>query len=143
MKINFFSSFKWVLILSAAISLTLVACNKDNGDDGHGEGDTVAPILSINSPTEGQTFMNGDTIHITAMAIDETAMHQYVWTIKDEGGSIIHEATVSVHNETEHDIEEMYEVGRIVSATTWTVSIQLEDHGENKDEKSVTVNVNP
>lgn len=140
---NIFSSLKWILILCAATSFTLLGCNKDNGDDGQGEGDTVAPTLSLNSPTEGQTFMNGDTILITAMATDETAMHEYVWTIKDGGGLTVHEATVSVHNETEHDIEEMYEVSGVTSADTWMVTIHVEDHGENSDEKSVTVNVNP
>ena len=143
MKIRFSFSLRLAVIFCAATFLVLISCNKDDGDDGHGEGDTVAPVLSLNSPTDGQTFMNGDTIHISAMATDETSMHEYVWTIKDAGGTTVHEATISVHDETEHDIEEMYEVSGIASNNTWTISIQLEDHGGNMDEKMVTVNVNP
>ena len=140
---NICSSLKWILILSVVTSFTILACNKDNDDDGHSEGDTTAPVLTLSSPTDGQDLADGETIHIMGMATDEKALHQYTWSIKDAAGDTVHEGTESIHDQTEAEIHHMHVISGVTQATTWTVTVLVEDHGENSDEKSVTVNVNP
>ena len=127
-----------------AVLLAIVLFQNCKGDEGDGQTgtDTTAPVLTLSSPTNGQPFVNGDTIHIMGKVTDETALHEYVWSIKDAGGTSVHEATVSVHDQIEHDIHEMHVVSGVTTASTWTVTVHVEDHGENSDEESVTVNVN-
>lgn len=140
MSIKSLFLLKWTIAIGIAILFTLSACKND--DDAHEPGeDMIAPVLTLSSPTEGQNFVNGDTIHIMGNATDETALHQYVWSIKDAAGSLLHEATESIHDQTEADIHQMHVVSDVTAATTWTVTIHVEDHGENESEKSININV--
>ncbi|MCB0521105.1 MAG: hypothetical protein H6577_26825 [Lewinellaceae bacterium] len=135
-------SFKFLPMLTVLLAMVIFQNCKDDEGDSHEPGeDTTAPVLSLTSPTNGQNFVNGDTIHIMGTVTDETALHEYVWSIKDAGGATVHEATVSVHDKIEHDIHEMHVVSGVTAATTWTVTVHVEDHGENSDEESATLNV--
>ncbi|MCB0521106.1 MAG: hypothetical protein H6577_26820 [Lewinellaceae bacterium] len=135
-------SFKFLPMLAVLLAVVLFQNCKDDEGDGHElSEDTTAPVLILTSPTEGQDFVNGDTIHIIGKVTDDVLLDEYLWSVRNVGGAIVHEAIVNIHNQTEHDIHEMRIVSGVLTALTWEVVVHVEDHRGNIVEKSVAINV--
>jgi hypothetical protein len=65
----------------AVVAALFVSCSRNNGTDSNGVKDTTPPIITIVSPIDNQQFTAGQTIQITANAIDNlkvTELHIHV-----------------------------------------------------------------
>lgn len=137
------SDFKSIPMLAVLLAMFLFQNCKGAEGDGHELGeDTTPPVLTLISPTDGQNFVNGDTIQIIGKVTDDDSLHEYLWLIRNvREGPVVHEAIVGIHNQAEYDIHEISIVHGVLTALDWTVTVHVEDHSGNLAEESVTINV--
>lgn len=117
---------KWLYIL---LLLFVYSCGKK---------DEVAPVISISSPTENQVFPPGQIVTIRATITDNDGVHMvHVIAVDNTGGHWVHSE--------DHVDGKTYEVTKTFitnPGSTYTITIDAEDHDENIATKMVTVSSN-
>lgn len=124
-----------------------IACSKGSAVDDNlhivNDKDTVAPVLTINTPFADQQFSNGNTISITGRITDESGLYRgSVKLINDANGETLKQQAYEIHGVKDYS----FTVNHTASVTTvsnYTVVVSFEDHGLNNTTRSVKIKVNP
>jgi hypothetical protein len=134
-------------LLSAAICLLLFACSQPGtGEMDHehehpvDQNDTTAPVIEVYRPSAGQQFRNGDTLRVEGKASD-IGLHSGLIKIMN-GNTLVSQQSYELHIFQTHNFS-LTHVVQLSAPTTYTISIQFEDHGRNKTEKVITVEGRP
>lgn len=131
-------NFKILLLLAAfALTATLatVACHK------HDEDDTTAPVLTLESPTEG-AVLSGE-VHVHGKVTDESLHEMEIKVTNDATGAEYLKATPEVHDETEHSFDEHFTPTGLTGETAVTLVITVGDHSDHVTTKTVKFKVKP
>lgn len=115
---------------------TLAAC-KDDHD--HGD-DTVAPAVTIHTPTENES-VSGE-VHIEITVTDESLHDMDVTVTKDSDGSVLFTDSPSVHDKTEYDFHEHF-TPTVTEETPVTLTVVVADHSDHTTTKTVKFTVKP
>ena len=142
--------FHILLFLTAGIMFT-VACSKGGSSDAGGGGphptpspvDTIAPVLTINTPTANQLFTSGNIINITGRITDDLGLYRgSIRITNDANNAILKEQLYEIHYVLGYDFNISYTTN-VTVPSDYTVTVFFEDHGYNNAAKSVKVKVNP
>jgi len=110
----------------ASLSL-LAACGKS---------DSEQPVITINSPQNGQSFSNGQTVTISAAISDNEELHDVQLTVinNSNGNHILHEEY--------HPDAKTYTISKTFVAQTggvYRIEVMAGDHAENHTMTNVQV----
>lgn len=127
------------LLLLAAISISVAffACKNDKDED-----DTIAPVLTISSPTVGVSISGA--VNITGTLTDES-LHELLLTVTDDvtGDTLYVPATdPEVHDLTSYTINETW-TPSVTAETAVTLTVLAEDHSSNETTKTIKFKVKP
>ena len=140
-----------ILLLLTAGVMFVVACSKGGSSSGDGGGfhpipspnDTIAPVLTINTPTPNQVFTSGNVINITGRITDDLGLYRgSIRITNDANGAILKEQLYEIHFVLGYDFNISYTTN-VTLPSDHTVTVFFEDHGYNNASKSVKVKVNP
>ena len=129
----------------------VVACSKGGSSSGDGGGshptpspiDTIAPVLTINTPAPNQVFTSGNVINITGRITDDLGLYRgSIRITNDANGALIKEQLYEIHYVLGYDFNISYTTN-VTLPSDYTVTVFFEDHGYNNASKSVKVKVNP
>lgn len=122
------------IIFATLCLLTIAACHK------HDESDNNAPVVTITSPTENESFTG--EVHIEFNVTDESLHEMEVKVTKDADGSELFKEAPVVHDETDYDYHEHF-TPTIAAETALTLTIVVSDHSEHTTTKTVKFTVKP
>jgi hypothetical protein len=129
---NFKSVFSAILFVSL-LSFGL-ACHSS-----HSSTDEIAPLVTVKSPTSGDSFPGPITIKGD---ISDESLHELTISIKlDSDKSELFKATPTVHDLTEYTFLETWTPTGLNPETAVTLYITAEDHSANITEKTVSFKV--
>ena len=140
-----------ILISLASVITFAVACSKggtstDNGGGPHPTPspiDTIAPVLTINTPTSNQVFTSGNVINVTGRITDDLGLYRgSIRITNDANGALLKEQLYEIHYVLAYDFNISFTTN-VTSVANYTVTVFFEDHGYNNATKSVKVKVNP
>ncbi|MFN5251045.1 MAG: hypothetical protein ACK5DE_08340 [Bacteroidota bacterium] len=132
--------FKSARLLAATALLMLAACEKEPHH--HDDTDTVAPALSINSPSQMQVFNQGDTLYIQG-SLSDASLHELSITLRDDkDSSLLFSATPVVHGLSTYTLNSFW-VCNVKDHTNATLRITAHDHSENKTEVLRAIHIMP
>jgi hypothetical protein len=116
----------WILFLLIAICS---ACHKS---------DTIAPVITLSSPTADQVYAAGQMVTVSANITDDTGIHMVHLIVTDNtGGHLIHFE--------EHFDGKNYTLNQSFSTQAgkiYTIHIDAADHDDNVANKDLTVSAN-
>lgn len=130
-----------------ALSCTKGGSSYDNGG-GHPNPnpspiDTIAPSLTITTPTPNQVFTSGNVINITGRITDDLGLFRgSIRITNDANALILKEQLYEIHYVLAYDFNISYTTN-VSIPSDYTVTVSFEDHGANFATKSVKVKVNP
>ncbi|MFN4081541.1 MAG: hypothetical protein ACK4NS_11630 [Saprospiraceae bacterium] len=125
-------------MLFAAL-FSLAACHKD--DHNHNDNDTEAPVLVIKKPTEGQ-LVSG-MLHIELTVSDKSLHELRVEVIRESDGMVIVSDKAHVHNKKEHTYNKEFSLSMLSEESRLSMKVQVEDHSNNKTERTIKFNAKP
>jgi hypothetical protein len=100
--------------------------------------DEIAPVISVISPQENQTFSDGQTVTIKATASDNEGLHMiHAIVVDNTGGHWVHLE--------EHIDGKTFDINKTFSITAgkiFTITIDATDHNDNTTKKEITVTAN-
>ena len=141
-----------ILLFLIAGVMFAVACSKgsssfnDNGGGSHpipSPIDTIAPTLTINTPTPNQVFTSGNVINVTGRITDDLGLYRgSIRITNDANNAILKEQQYEIHYVLGYDFNISYTTN-VTVPSDYTVTVFFEDHGYNNAAKSVKVKVNP
>jgi hypothetical protein len=141
-----------ILLFLALVVMFATACSKGTSssiDHGGGPGptpspiDTIAPSLTINTPTSNQVFTSGNVINITGKVTDDLGLFRgSIRITNDATGALIKEQLYEIHFVLSYDFNISYATS-VTIPSDYTITVFFEDHGSNSATKSVKVKVNP
>jgi hypothetical protein len=141
-----------ILSFAAVVVVMAAACSKSgsSSDGGSGGGhptpspvDTIAPSLTINTPTANQIFTAGNVINVTGRINDDLGLYRgSIRIINDATNAVLKEQLYEIHYVLSYDFNISYTTS-VTAASDYTVVVSFEDHGLNSATKSVKVKVNP
>jgi hypothetical protein len=151
-KISSFTAMRRLVISLFSLGMIATACSKggssDNGGSGgvHGDPspiDTIAPVLTINTPTSNQIFQSGNTINVTGLITDDLGLFRGNIRITDDAnGSVLKTQDYEIHYVLSYNYNISY-VPSVTVPSNYTVTVYFQDHGYNTTTKSVKIKVNP
>ena len=140
-----------LFILITGVLLAL-GCSKggtssdDNGGGPHPTpppNDTLAPVLTINTPIPDQIYTSGNVINIPGRITDELGLYRgSIRITNDANAMILKEQLYEIHYVLAYDFNISYTTN-VSIPSDYTVTISFEDHGFHSATKSVKVKVNP
>lgn len=144
--------FITILVISF-FSAALVSCSGGGTagiDPGTGGGahvtngsDTIAPIVTIYTPTENQVFGSGNTVAITGRVTDENGLYKgSIRVTNDANGALLREQLYEIHGITGYNFGINYSP-TVAATSNYTVTVAFEDHGYNTTTRPVKIKVNP
>lgn len=122
-------------ILAILTILTLLSCSHDD--------DTIGrPVITVNTPTDNQHFVKGETIHITGKVTDaypltEVGVHM---TLPNSTNEFFHNH-FSANNQQEFIIDASYTIVESIT-TNFILHIEAEDRSGGKTEKEISLRIN-
>src|SRR5258705_3116200 len=140
-----------ILLFLAAGIMFAVACSKGGSSSDNGGGshptpspvDTIAPVLTINTPTPNQVFTSGNVINISGRITDDLGLYRgSIRITNDANNAILKEQLYEIHYVLGYDFNISYTTN-VTVPSDYTVTVFFEDHGYNNASKSVKVKVNP
>ena len=141
-----------ILLVLITGTILAVACSKSGTSSDNGGGgphpnpspiDTIAPNLTINTPTPNQVFTSGNVINITGRITDDLGLYRgSIRITNDLNGFILKEQLYEIHYVLAYDFNISYTTN-VSIPSDYTVTVSFEDHGGNFATKSVKVKVNP
>jgi hypothetical protein len=141
-------------ILFSLLLITAFACSKggtneqqggNGGNIGHDSGilDTIAPVLVVNTPTENQEFISGNSIAVSGNISDDLGLYQgSIRITNDATGAVLKEQLYEVHYILSYNFNVPY-TPTVSAVSNYTVTVSFMDHGFNVATKSVKIKVNP
>ena len=139
------SSF-YILILLSAFCIIL-SCSKGGStlqEDPIHEitlQDTIFPVIEINKPLNNQVFVSGESILVEGKVTDISLYRGKIRIVDDANNSVIKEQLYEIHGFASYDFNLTLKTS-VLSAATYTVSVEFEDHGLNVTTRTVKVKVN-
>lgn len=124
------------LIASALFFTAFAACKKDDDKD------TKAPVVTISSPTEGESI-SGE-VHIMVSLTDES-LHELLISVTDDatGDTLYMPAEdPEVHDLTSFDFHDHW-TPNVSAETSVTLNVLAEDHSDNATTKTLKFKVKP
>ena len=119
------TSKKLILAIVACATIITIACKK--------ESDANDPVVTVTSPTEGQSFANGDSA-LVAFTITDADMHGYDFRIiNTTNGDTLFLADEHTHGNI--TFSQKYKLPSV--ATQMRLILTGEDHNENTTTKTV------
>ena len=115
--------------MPCVLMMILLGCKKS---------DETAPVVTLISPTENQTFTSGQTVTVKATITDDTGIHMVHLIVTDNTGGHL------VHFE-EHFDGKNYDLNNSFSTQsgrTYSIHIDAVDHSDNVTNKDFTVSSN-
>ena len=103
-----------------------------------GKSDEIAPTITVDSPTQNQVFVAGQTITIKANVSDNEGIHMVHVIVTDNTGGHW------VHSE-DHPDSKSFAINKTFVASpakTYTLQIDASDHDENAATSELTVSAN-
>lgn len=131
--------FAYLLITS----FLFLSCSKDEDPHEIDGADTIAPVITITTPTNNEVFTNGASLNVTGMLTDDKGL--YRGTIKitnDANAAVIKEQTYEIHGLLSYNFN-LSQVLTVTSISDYTITVKFEDHGRNESTKSVKIRINP
>ena len=128
----------FVLVLSA---LAITSCKKPATND--------SPSITLTSPTAGQSFASGATIHImgtaTASGTDDAhLLHELSVTVtRPSTGAQVWMADISVHDEESHTIDTSFVLPTPSAKDSLVVEALVVNHLLKSATQKVGITVNP
>lgn len=141
--------FSNILLVVFAVVI-YISCSKggSSGDGTNGQhivttNDTIAPEITVFTPTANQVFANGNVIGITGRITDDLGLYRgTIKMINDANGNVLLNQAYEIHGLRLYNFS-INHTTSVTSASDYTVTISFEDHGSNITSKSVKVKVNP
>jgi hypothetical protein len=141
------------LICFAAVVVFAVACSKGTSSSNHPGGggpnptpspiDTIAPSLTINTPTSNQVFTSGNVINVSGRITDDLGLYRgSIRITNDANNAVVKEQLYEIHYVLSYDFSVSY-TANVTVPSNYTVTVFFEDHGLNNAARSVKVKVNP
>lgn len=127
--------FQNLLLLLAIAAFTFAACHK------HDEDDTAAPVVTLETPTDG-AVLSGE-VHVHGTVTDASLHEMSIVVTKDSDGSELLSAEPTVHDLTSYSFDEHFTPSGLTGETDVTLLITVEDHSSNKTTKTVKFKVKP
>ena len=141
----------YILVLMTTGVLLAMACSKGGSSSGNNDGphpipspvDTMAPALTVNTPSSNQVFTSGNVINITGRITDDLGLYRgSIRITNDANGTLLKEQLYEIHYVLAYDFNISYTT-YVTTASDYTVTVFFEDHGYNSATKSLKVKVNP
>ncbi len=135
-------------LLYSIVILVHLSCSKggatnDPGNHINNPNDTVAPVLTVNTPVPDQAYSSGGTIQISGRITDDLGLYRgAIKIINDATGATIKEQLYEIHGLPAYDFN-VNHIATVSTVTNFTVSVWFEDHGYNSATKTVKIKVNP
>lgn len=114
-------------LLILTVIVLVFSCKKDD----------LAPDITLDSPTDGQIFHDGDVVTVSGTAHDASSIHMFHLMVTDNNGNAL------IHDE-EHLDEGTHPFTKqftVHAAHSYLVVVEAEDHSGNTSRKEVNVNV--
>jgi hypothetical protein len=113
----------------AIIAFLLWGCKKEN----------AAPVITITSPTQSQTFTKGATVNVMGTAADDKALHEAAVIVTNSWGDTVLSEYPTVHSQPSFDFNYSFQA---VDSGMHHVTVVFADHdnAETYEEVMFTVN---
>jgi hypothetical protein len=146
--------FKKIFPAVIAAVILIASCSRGEGPGSGGGGgnggphvitdqDSIAPVVTINTPTEGQVFSSGTSVSMTGRVTDETGLYQgTVKLVNNATGNEVKSQEYQIHGFSSYDYIVTY-APTITTPTDFTVVVSFMDHGLNSTSRSVKIKINP
>ena len=128
---------KLIYGLFALLLATAIFACKD-GDD---EGDTSAPVLTLEEPADNES-VSGE-VHVHGKVTDESLHELEIVVTKDSDGTEFLKVSPTVHDETEYHFDEHFTPAGLTGETPVTLTITVSDHSDHTTVKTVKFKVKP
>lgn len=146
---SMYFSFRSILGFIAVV-LIMMSCSKGGtteNDDGPvhtpSPNDTIAPVLTINTPLINQVFTSGNVINVSGRVTDDLGLyHGSVRITNDANGALLKEQLYEIHFALSHNFNVSY-TANVAAPSDYTITVSFQDHGFNTTAKTVKVKVNP
>jgi len=143
------SGFKRLLVYSAML-FVLYSCSKGGTPESTDDGphvivptDTLAPLLSIYTPTAFQVFNNGSQVSISGKVTDDYGLYRgNIRIIDDASGLALLNQPYEIHGLLQYSFTLNHTVS-VTNVSNYTVIVSFEDHGNNSVAQSVKIKINP
>lgn len=140
----------WILTL---VIVVIASCSRSGGLEGGGNGgggphvvndqDSIAPAITIATPTAAQVFTSGNTISMTGTITDETGLYRgSVKLVDDATGDELKIQHYEIHGFLSYNFTVAHTV-TVSAPVNLSVTVSFEDHGRNMTTRSVKIKVNP
>lgn len=113
----------------AIIAFLLWGCKKEN----------AAPVITITSPTQSQTFAKGATVNVTGIATDDKALHEAAVIVTNSAGDTVLGEYPTVHSQPSFDFSYSFQA---VDSGMHHVNLVFADHDNAETEEEVMFTVN-
>ncbi|MEI9946865.1 MAG: DUF4625 domain-containing protein [Chitinophagaceae bacterium] len=124
---------KYFLLLLSTISL--LSCSKNNGKTD----DKVLPVITLSSPTNGQTFTAGTTINIVAAISDNNKLAEiHVHISNNATGQLV----ADIHRYPNASVYTLNETFQVQAGINYTIRVLAIDTSGNHETQTVTILVN-
>lgn len=130
---------KQTIIFLTLFSTILCACQKKDNTTP----DASKVVINVSSPSSGQVYHNGDSVHINATISYQSELHGYEVKITDTvTGNVI-------YNKAEHTHNDHFEINDAIQSTgSVPLYLKLEitteiDHAGNDAERAVSFRYEP
>lgn len=146
MKFSFRSIISFITVV-----LIVMSCSKGNNTDDNSGGpvhtpspnDTIAPVVTINTPANNQVFNSGNIINVSGRVTDDLGLYRgNVRITNDANGSLLKEQLYEIHGVIGYNFAVSY-TANVAVPSDYTVTVSFQDHGLNTTARSVKVKVNP
>ncbi len=130
---------KYLLAAFAALfiaALSFTACKDKQEDE-----DTQAPVLTIESPTEGGVYTGSVNLHM--QVTDESLHEMSVKVTRDSDNSVVFEEDPTVHDETDFHFEHTHTFTGLSGDTPMTLTVVVEDHSAHSTTQTIHFTAKP
>ena len=104
--------------------------------------DTIPAVVTVDRPTDNQSFANGDTIRVEGKVTDQGLYRGNISITDDANDGILKTQDYEIHGLKEYDFSISYKTS-VTIVSNYTVTVWFEDHGLNVTTKTLKVKVNP
>jgi hypothetical protein len=105
------------------------------------DADATAPELSIDVPTDQQSFTQGDTIRVAGSASDNAGLSQLAYFLKRSGDTVTEVFDNAAAGQTNYPINQPIARADTLSPGSYTLEIQAGDQSNNFTTASRTIQV--
>lgn len=123
------------------IGLVWSSCKKKENSD-MDPSDKSAPVITLISPGDSQTYTSGDTVWIKGSMTDKSLHESLITLIRDSDSASLLNETPYVHDLTSYNFNYFWKSMATVK-TTATLTITVLDHGNNTSVAKRKIIINP